>query len=284
MGPKAMSTEPLSSTTIDVEGTDVETGTEMRQEEKIADFSETCCAKTIGFLRHLLFTLFLNAPAILLMIAVHKKELSTDIHSDNSCQIDEAWKITGEQSSTIAGLCIKGIDVDGTNIKDCRQLYTIYGWLALTVCGQWLYQLALIFYWRNAVRYAQMLSFLSTSSLLGAILWFALDSPLCTGQGMGLGLSMQIDIGVMIVQFAVLLRSILFDKKLNGTDVEDQNKANFWKNLKKNLDEIYKNLRLQNEMMMRRNIAAEQNLISSRQNYECQKEFIQILMRKNHPR
>merc|ERR1712154_26751 len=95
--------------------------------------------------------------------------------------------------------------------------------------------------------------------------------------GMGLGLSMQIDAGVMLVQFAVLLRSILFDKKLNGRDVEDQNKINFWKNIKKNLDEINMNLELQNEAsrlqneMMRRNIAAE-------------KEFMQILMRRYHAR
>merc|ERR1712228_530432 len=82
--------------------------------------------------------------------------------------------------------------------KDCRQLNTIYGWTALTVCASWLHIFALFFYYRDAVRHAQMVSFLSTSSLLGAILWFTLDSPLCTGQGMGLGLSMQIDVVVML--------------------------------------------------------------------------------------
>merc|ERR1712154_154288 len=102
--------------------------------------------------------------------------------------------------------------------------------------------------------------------------------------GMGLGLSMQIDAGVMLVQFAVLLRSILFDKKLNGRDVEDQNKINFWKNIKKNLDEINMNLELQNEVKRQQNEASRLQNEMMRRNIAAEKEFMQILMRRYHAR
>merc|ERR1712228_1124679 len=201
----------------------------------------------MGFLWHSLFYL----SPLFIMVAILKKELSTDILSKNSCQMDEVRNITGEhageQSSTILDLCIKGIDVDGTNIKDCRQLNAIEGWTQLNLCAQWLHNLALFFYYRDAVRHAQMISFLSSSCLLGAILWFALDSPLCTGPGTGLGLSMQIDVVVMLFNFAVLFRSILF-----GTP-KDQNKVNFWKEIQKHSDET---IRLQKEFIRLLNIVA----------------------------
>merc|ERR1712154_585705 len=163
------------------------------------------------------------------------------------------WNITGEQSSTIEDLCNNGIDVDGTNIKDCRQLNAIEGWTWLNHCASWLNSLAvfiLLFAGRNASRLAQMMSFLSSSCLLGAILWFSLDSPLCTGQGIGLGLSMQIDVVVMLVQFAVLFGSILFDKKLNGDE-------DWMKNYLKILDEIIKTQSNWINLIWLQNIAAK---------------------------
>merc|ERR1719461_2042415 len=100
------------------------------------------------------------------------------------------------------------------DLPKCAQVTTIDGWMALNIIAFVLHVVtSFVWIWPVGVQYtrnAQIIFCMSAFCLLGAILWFEMDSPMCTGPGVHLGIAMRIDIVVMVVQFFGLFCSVFW--------------------------------------------------------------------------